>query len=103
MSFVWRMYCADVFSTISRYFKESVDYDGFSTLFANIFVQKCYLRIEHGYSLINLLETLPSLLSLVLMIGRNMYAAMLLVSSHSIFVLIGAELHYKEVYWIHRF
>ena len=32
-----------------------------------------------------------------------MYAAMLLVSSRSIFVLIGAELQYKEVPWIHSF
>ena len=31
--------------------RKSVDYDGFSTLFPNILVQKCYLHIEHGYSL----------------------------------------------------
>ena len=40
--------------------RKSVDYDGFSTIFANILVEKCYLHIKQGYSLRNLLETLAS-------------------------------------------
>ena len=27
-----------------------MDYDGFSSLFANTLVQKCYLHIKHGFA-----------------------------------------------------
>ena len=47
-----------------------MDYDGFSIIFANILVENRYLHIKHGYTLRNLLETLPSGLNLVLMIGQ---------------------------------
>ena len=53
--------------TVQTYFlqspdilRKSVDYDGFSTIFANILVENGYLHIKHGYTLRNLLETLPS-------------------------------------------
>ena len=58
--FVWRVYCAGVFSTSPDILRKNVDYDGFSTIFANILVENCYLHIKHGYTLRNLLETLPS-------------------------------------------
>ena len=30
--------------------RKSVDYAGFSTIFANILVENCYLHIKHGYT-----------------------------------------------------
>ena len=35
--FVWRVYCADVFSTSPVFLRKSVHYDGFSTLYVVIF------------------------------------------------------------------
>ena len=35
--FVWRVYCADVFSTSPDILSKSVHYDGFSTLYVDIF------------------------------------------------------------------
>ena len=34
---VWRVYCADVFSTSPDILRKSVHYDGFSTLYVDIF------------------------------------------------------------------
>ena len=56
--------------TCFQHLQNSLDNGGFSTSFVNILLQKCYIHTEHRFTLRNLLETLPSRLNLILMIGE---------------------------------